>query len=345
MEKKADWKKCILDKDALIKDVLINFETTGLQIVLIASKNLSLIGVITDGDIRRAFLSNLTTNSKASEVMTKTPITIKKELSHMDAIELMKLKQIRHIPIVDEKNFIQGIHFLDKINSIKERENLLVIMAGGFGKRLAPYTKDCPKPMLKINGKPMLEHIIEKAISEGFKNFVISVFYLSEKIKNYFEDGSKWNANISYLNEKEPLGTAGALSMIDPIPSSSIVVTNGDVITNIKYSEILKFHNEKKIDATMAVKNYEWQNPFGVVTTDGLEIESFEEKPVYRSNINAGVYAFKPETLILLKKNTPCDMPDFFRKISKKGKSIVFPAHESWIDIGRKEDLDEVNKK
>lgn len=338
------WKHCLIDVEASIKDVISNLELTGLQIVVLVSAKNELKGVITDGDIRRSILNGYDLNSSAKKIMIKTPIIVDEDISINNALSLMKLNSIRHLPIVDSKNIITGIHMLDSINTSLDLDNALLIMAGGFGKRLAPYTDNCPKPMLKVNGKPMLQHIIEKAIAEGFSNFIISVFYLSEQIKEFFGDGSKWNISIQYIKEDNPLGTAGALSIIDPLPELPFVITNGDVMTNIKYSDILKFHNDKEAHATMAVRSHEWQHPFGVVITDGIEIKHFEEKPKYVTNVNAGVYVLNPDTLKFLEKNEYCDMPTLFTRIGAKNKTIVYPAHESWADIGNQKDLDLINK-
>ena len=182
-------------------------------------------------------------------------------------------------------------------------------------------------------------------MAEGFTNFIISVYYLSEVIKDYFEDGTRMGINITYIKEDSPLGTAGALSIINPMPSSPFVVTNGDVMTDIRYGDILDFHTKKNSTATMAVRLHEWQNPFGVVNTNGINIESFEEKPVYKSNINAGVYVLDPYCLSLLKKDEVCDMPNLFQRVKSAGRSsVAFPMHESWIDVGRLEDLKIANK-
>jgi NDP-sugar pyrophosphorylase family protein len=220
----------------------------------------------------------------------------------------------------------------------------MVIMAGGKGVRLHPQTLNCPKPLLRIAGKPILEHIIEHAKNQGFTNLVIAINYLGHMIEDYFGDGDKFGVKIQYLRENLPLGTAGALSLLDPKPDSSFIVTNGDVITDINYVELLNYHHQNSASATMAVRGYEWQNPFGVVQTQGLEIIGFEEKPITRSNINAGVYALEPSALSLLGKSEPCDMPMLLKRLQEKSKLVIaFPMHESWLDIGRLEDLDKLS--
>jgi len=216
-----------------------------------------------------------------------------------------------------------------------------VIMAGGRGTRMYPHTESCPKPMLPIGGKPMLEHIVERAQAEGFRHFVLAVHYLAHVIEDYFGDGSRWGIQIDYLREEQPLGTGGALSLIEQRPSRPFLVTNGDVLSEVRYGEILDFHVRHKATATMAVRPYEWQHPFGVVHADGVDIIGFEEKPVVRSRINAGIYAIDPVALDALDRGQHCDMPTLFERLrSSARRTIVYPMHEPWLDVGRPADLE-----
>ncbi len=345
-ESKITYKSCFINICSLISDAIVSLEKTGMQICIVVSDKNELLGTITDGDIRRGLLEGYTVESKAKEIMSSRPMVVNNDMTLSEALKLMRLNLIRHLPVVDDKNVVVNLHMLDQITPVEKKENVVVIMAGGFGKRLAPHTDDCPKPMLLVNDKPMLEHIIDRAISEGFQNFIISVFYLADAIKNYFGDGSKWGINIEYIKEDSPLGTAGALSIISPIPSEPIIVTNGDVITRIKYNDILNFHIKKGGNATMAIRQHEWQNPFGIVNINGIKIESFKEKPIYKSHINAGVYVLDPEMLNLLNQDEICDMPMLFQRVNASGNiAIAYPMHESWVDVGRPEDLVGINKK
>jgi NDP-sugar pyrophosphorylase family protein len=214
-----------------------------------------------------------------------------------------------------------------------------------MGTRLRPHTENCPKPLLHIAGKPMLEHIVERAKLEGFGHFVFAIHYLGHMIEDYFGDGARFGVRVDYLQEQAPLGTAGALSLLVPRPSSTFVVTNGDVITDIHYAELINFHNRHGAVATMAVRAHEWQHPFGVVHTQGVDIVGFEEKPVARTRINAGVYALDPEALDILKANEQCDMPTLFeRQQSSSKRTVAFPMHEPWLDIGRADDLRSIQR-
>jgi len=257
---------------------------------------------------------------------------------------LMVANKIHQVPVVDDRNFLIGLHLWDELAATAKRDNLMVIMAGGKGTRLRPYTENCPKPMLPVAGRPMLEHIIEHAKSDGFCRFVIAVHYLGQMIEEYFGNGDRLGVVIDYLHEQSPLGTAGALSLVASPPESAFVVTNGDVITDIRYGDLLDFHIRNNAVATMAVHVHEWKHPFGVVQTQGIEIVGFEEKPVVRTHINAGVYALSPSALGVLSKNSFCDMPTLFERLQMKlYRTVAYPMHEPWLDVGRPDDLVRVN--
>jgi NDP-sugar pyrophosphorylase family protein len=220
----------------------------------------------------------------------------------------------------------------------------MVIMAGGKGTRLLPHTENSPKPMVQVAGKPMLEHIIERGKLEGFSHFVLAIHHLGHVIEDYFGNGKRLGVQIEYVREQSPLGTAGGLGLLNPRPDAPFVVTNGDVITDIHYGELLDFHNRYQASATMAVRVHEWQHPFGVVQTDGVEIVGFTEKPVERSHINAGVYVLSPDVLSELSAGTPCNMPELFERLQAKTKrTVAYPMYEPWLDVGRPDDLAQAN--
>lgn len=334
-----------LGESSTIFEVIDNINANELQVCFIVNTKKNLLGSITDGDIRRGLVSGHALESKASAIMNKSPISISVNKTNSEAKLLMEKSEIKHLPVINDENVLCGIHLWDEVNEIKEIENTMLIMAGGFGKRMMPLTEKKPKPMLEVSGKPILEHIILNAKSQGFKNFVLSVYYLSESIIDYFGDGSSLNVNIDYLKEEEPLGTAGALSLLNLSTDLSFVVTNGDIMTDVNYANLLNFHDLNNSDATMAIKKYELQNPFGVVKTDGLEIDAFEEKPIQVTFVNAGIYAVNPKNLKYLEKNKYCDMPDFFMSLKKHACLITaFPIHETWSDLGKPKDLSKANQ-
>ena len=301
-------------------------------------------GTISDGDIRRGLLKGLDLNSPIASVIHRNALVVTPEMGREVVLQLMGANKIQQIPIVNEKRQVVGVHLWDEITTLPERSNLMIIMAGGMGKRLRPYTETCPKPLLPVAGKPLLEHIVERAKLEGFSHFVLAVHYLGHMIENHFGNGEKFGVRIDYINEKSPLGTAGALGLLSPRPFAPFVVTNGDVITDIHYGELLDFHIRHNAMATMAVRMHEWQHPFGVVQTQGIEIVGFEEKPVARSHINAGVYAIEPEALNLLSQDAHCDMPNLFERLQAKAmRTVAYPMHEPWLDVGRPDDLNRAN--
>lgn len=334
------WRKAVLPENATVQDVISNLDKVAIKIVLVVNESGVFQGTICDGDVRRGLLRGLDLKSSVESVVFRKPLVVPPEVSRDTVRQLMSFNKIQQIPVVNEQNRVVGLHLWDEITLPATRENLMVIMAGGKGKRLRPYTENCPKPMLLVDGKPMLEHIIVRAKSEGFSRFVLAIHYLGHMIEDYFGNGDKFNVRIDYLKEETPLGTAGALGLLDPHPELPFLVTNGDVLTDIHYGELLDFHTRHNSTATMAVRVHEWQHPYGVVNTDGIDIIGFEEKPVYRSHINAGVYALEPDVLNGVEINSYCDMPTLFERLqSMSHRTAAYPIHEPWLDVGRPEDL------
>jgi len=333
------WRKTLLPIQSTLQQAISNLSETGSMVALIVSEDNTLIGTVTDGDIRRGLLRGLDMTSHVETIIHKEPLVVTRDLERDSVLQLMKANVLHQLPIVDEDRRVVGLHLLDELLTPTKRPNLMVIMAGGLGTRLRPHTEHCPKPLLPVAGKPMLEHIIERSKSEGFERFVISVHYLGHMIEEYFGDGSQWQVRIDYLKEETPLGTAGSLKLLNPEPDTPFLVTNGDVLTDIRYGELLDFHCKHHAEATMAVRMHEWENPFGVVHTKGVDIIDFEEKPVSRSHINAGVYVLEPSVFELINEGENCDMPTLFNRLKDKGeRTIVYPMHEPWLDVGRPED-------
>ena len=334
------WQKTVLLVDAKILEAVKVLNDTGAGIVLVIEPSGQLIGTITDGDIRRGLLNGLSLKSLIKEVVHRDPIVVNQKVPRSQILKLMVESKIKQIPMVDEDFKVTGLHLWDDLHTQQLRSNKMVIMAGGRGSRLYPETATCPKPLLKVNGKPILEHIIDRAKSDGIHNFIIAVHYLSEMIKDYFGNGEKFGVNIEYLEEKSPLGTAGALSLLKSPPDSDILVTNGDLITEIKYGEILDYHKTHSAFATMAVRSHEFKYPFGVVEIRNLEICGYEEKPITISQINAGIYVLSPKSLDLLQKGEPCDMSTLFQcMLAESRKVVAYPIYEDWRDIGNPNDL------
>jgi choline kinase len=307
--KNYDWRECILSEGSRVQDALECLNKTAKQIILIVDSSNLLKGTVTDGDIRRGILRGVDTHHSIAKIMNKSPVVVSSEMSRDVVRELMDINKLRNLPIVDRTGRPIGIHFWDEMNAMPERDTVMVLMAGGLGKRLRPYTENVPKPMVDVNGKPMLEHIINHAKLCGIKRFVITLGYLGEVIKDYFQGGESLSVEIKYVEEKNPLGTAGALSLIGDIifqneVSREILVSNGDVMTMVNYGEIIDYHLHNEADATMAVKMNEWQYPFGVIKTNGLEIVEIEEKPIFKTYVNSGIYVLSEGLIKNIKKNT-----------------------------------------
>ncbi len=338
------WRKAILPADASIHQVVRNLEQVAIKIVLVVNEAGELEGTISDGDIRRGLLKGLDLSSPITNVIHRNALVVPPEMTREMVVQLMLANKIQQIPAVDEYRHVVGLHLWDEIATPPLRPNLMVIMAGGMGTRLRPHTEKCPKPLLPVAGKPMLEHIIERAKLEGFSQFVLAIHYLGHMIEDHFGNGERLGVHVDYLREQSPLGTAGALGLLNPRPDTPFVVTNGDVITDIRYGELLDFHIRHNASASMAVRVHEWQHPFGVVQTKGVEIVGFEEKPVARSHINAGVYALDPDALSVLIDDAHCDMPTLFERLQAKARrTVAYPMHEPWLDVGRPDDLSRAN--
>ncbi len=339
------WQQAILRCNVTIGEAIYNLNESSAKIVLVVNELGVLEGTVSDGDIRRGLLKGLDLDSPITTVIHRNALVVPPDLDRSQVLQLMAANKIWQIPVVDEKRRVTGLYLWDQINSHPIRTNLMVIMAGGKGTRMQPHTENCPKPLLLVAGKPMLEHIIERAQLEGFSRFAISIGYLGHMIEAYFGNGEGLGVQIDYLREESPLGTAGALSLLEPLPDAPFIVTNGDVITDIRYGELIDFHIRYVAAATMAVRVHEWQHPFGVVQTQGVEIVGFEEKPIVRSHINAGVYALDPGALDVLTVGERCDMPTLFERLqSKKQYTVAYPMHEPWLDVGRPDDLILANK-
>lgn len=334
------WHHAILHEGATLQQAIRNLDESGLQIAMVVTSDGVLLGTITDGDIRRGLLRGLDLNSSAHEIIYREPLVVPPQLDRDTVLQLMQTNKIHQLPVVDAYRRVVGLHLWNGLMAPAQRSNLMVIMAGGQGTRLLPQTKSCPKSMLPVGGKPMLEHIIERAKAEGFQRFVLAIHYLGHMIEQHFRDGRRWKVQIDYLHEDSPLGTAGAIGLLDPHPDRPFIVSNGDVLTNIRYGEMLDFHCLHGADATMAVRLHEWQHPFGIVRTDGIDIVGFEEKPIARSHVNAGIYVLNPCALDILSANEPCDMPSIFSRLQERAaRTVAYPVYEPWLDLGQPDTL------
>lgn len=340
----TSYKDILLTPNATIREALLVISAGVRKIALVVNENEKLIGTLTDGDIRRGLLNNLSLSDSIESIFFKTPTICNISDSKERILEIALAKKISHIPIVDNKGKLVGIEGIDTLLKTDVKVNKVVLMVGGLGTRLRPLTDHTPKPMLKVGDKPILETIILNFKKYGFSNILLSVSYKAEIIKEYFGDGSKFGVNIEYIYEEKRMGTAGALSLMNEKLNEPFFVMNGDLLTNLNFENMMKFHLENNSMATMGVREYDFQVPYGVVNVDGHDILSIEEKPIQHFFVSGGVYILDAESLKLIPKNEYYDMPTLFENIiEKKMKSISFPIRGYWMDIGRLEDFKKAN--
>lgn len=341
------WHKMLVVPSTPILEAirLIDQSSRGIAlIVLVVDETGRLEGTVTDGDVRRAIIAGLSLDTPVERIMNPNPVAVPVGASREQVLSLMTSRSIRHIPRVDGERQVIGIEVLEELLQQSRRDNLIVIMAGGYGIRLRPLTNDTPKPLLKVGNKPILETILDSFIEHGFHRFSLSVNYKAEMLEDYFGDGGRWGVEIRYLREERTLGTAGSLSLLPETPDRPLIVMNADLLTKINFAHLLDFHAEQGGDATMCVREHDFSIPFGVVRLAENRFMGIDEKPVYRVWVNTGIYVLEPQTLALIPKGERFDMPELFQRlIERRGASAAFPIREYWLDIGHPEDLERAN--
>ena len=334
-----NWKKTIISEKSNIRDAAKNLNFFSAKICLVTNQKNQLVGTITDGDIRRGFLNGYKLSDKVEKIINKKFVSIKKGSSLKSAYRVMKSLNINYLPVLENKMLV-NLYFYENNLFNNKIDNDFIIIAGGFGKRLYPITKNIPKPMVRIKNKPILEHIIINARNEGFYKFTIVVHHLKDKIINYFKDGSKFGVNIEYVVEKKPLGTAGGLSLLKKKISKNIIITNADMLSNLNFKDLLNYHKSNKSDATVGVKVMSTKENYGLVDLKGINIVKFKEKPTLHRFINCGVYALNTQSLKKLTMNKQIDMITFLQNLKNdKKKIIAFPVYEGWLDLGNRKNL------
>ncbi|MGN7762047.1 nucleotidyltransferase family protein [Paenibacillus sp. 22594] len=339
-----NWQSILIAPEMTVIETMKIIDQSSLQFAVVVDKDRKLLGTVTDGDIRRGILRGIPLDSPIDLVMNVSPIFEKQGKKFLHYKELMGTRQLRQLPIVNSNNQVQRILFADDIAQVLPKENVVVLMVGGLGTRLRPFTDDIPKPMLKVGDKPILETIIEGFKNYGFTKFILSVNYKKEIIKAYFQEGKHLGVNIEYIEEGKRLGTAGALSLLSEKPSAPFFVMNGDLLTKMNYEQLMEFHCETKSNATICVREYEYQIPYGVIETENHRLLSIVEKPVHKSFVNAGIYVLDPQVLEHVPQDEFYDMPDLFKKlVDMQGGVSAFPLREYWLDIGRVDDYEKAN--
>lgn len=335
------WRKALVKSDVTLEQAIEVLDKAALRIALVVGANDRLLGTLTDGDVRRALLKHLPLDTPVTQVMNTQPRTAGQSWTESRILAVMEQHELLQLPLVDSDGQVVGLANLHDILNKHRHDNPVFLMAGGFGTRLRPLTNNCPKPMLKVGDKPILEQILLNFVEAGFHRFYISTHYMPEVIRDYFGDGEKWGVSIQYVHEEEPLGTGGALGLLpqDEI-DQPLFMMNGDLLTSLNLHSFLEFHETHTGVATMCVREYEHQVPYGVITSEDAQIKSMVEKPVYRFFVNAGIYLLDPALVKSVEPGTRVDMPTLLERQIDGGKAVnMFPIHEYWLDIGRMDDF------
>lgn len=336
------WQNSLIRSHATLEIALSKIDQAACRILLVSDENNRLLGTITDGDIRRSLLNGAHASLKVTEVMNTNPKFAVLSDSKQAIISKMKQYSIHQIPLIDDAGVIIGLKLIDELVSENYTTGSVLIMAGGFGKRLRPLTDNCPKPMLKLGNKPILERIILNCKNAGYRHFYISTHFLSHVITDYFGNGTNWDISIEYLHEKNPLGTGGAVSLL---PSEKVtnplLVMNGDLLTSLDIAAFVKFHAEKSSRISVCVREMQNKVPFGVMEGEGTKLKSITEKPTHKFLVNAGIYLLQPDVLKMVKLNEKIDMPDLLMRCIEDGGDVnMYTLHEQWLDIGRMNDFE-----
>ena len=327
--------------EATLREVLNVIDTGRLQIALVTDADRKLLGTVTDGDIRRAILAEKPLSSTATELMNRTPWTVGPEQSHDTVLAALRKRALHHAVVVDTDGHLLGLLLLEDLTDPAPLENEVFIFAGGKGTRLRPLTESMPKPLVPVGGRPILERILDDLSAHGFKKAWLAVNYMAEQIEEAIGDGSRYGMRVDYIHEDKPLGTAGALSLLPERPRAPMLVMNADVLTALNPLYLLQYHAARNVSATMCVREYVVQVPYGVVQTDDDLFLGIEEKPVSRYFVNAGVYVLEPPALDALQTGERSDMTTLFSRLHDDGERVaVFPMREYWTDIGQHEDLE-----
>lgn len=339
-----NWRDALIGPETSLREALVQIDRAGCQIVLVVDSQGRLLGTLSDGDARRGLLKGLTLSDRATAVMHSNPTTARAGEERQSILATMRRLSLHQIPLLDEHGVVVGLEVIDDFLVAPAREHWVVIMAGGMGSRLKELTHHTPKPMLKVGSRPLLETIVRGYADQGFRRFYIAVNYKAEQIEHHFGDGSALGVEIRYLREQQRMGTAGALSLLPERPELPIIVTNADLLTKEDFGFMVDRHVESGAAATMAVRNFDMQVPFGVVRERDGSIETIEEKPMQSFVVSAGIYVLSPPTLDLVPSGQFFDMPALFEALVRQGmRARCHHIEGYWLDIGRMPDYERAN--
>lgn len=338
------WESTLIGPQTTLREALQTIDVAGCQIALVVDEGRRLLGTLSDGDVRRGLLRGLELGDRVTSAMHSQPTCAYDTEDRRAILVRMRRLGLHQIPLIDATGRVVGLEVVDDFLTPAVRDNWVVIMAGGLGRRLHELTRETPKPMLMVGNRPLLETIVRGYADQGFRRFYLAVNYRAEQIEKYFGDGSAFDVEILYLREKRRLGTAGALSLLPEKPSMPLLVSNADLLTKEDYGQLVDRHLHSGADATMAVRDYEMQVPFGVVRERDGVIEGIEEKPIQRFTVSAGMYVLSPQVLDLVPRECHFDMPLLFEAMVAKGMRTRCQTIEGyWLDIGRLPDYERAN--
>jgi dTDP-glucose pyrophosphorylase len=339
-----NWKNTLIVPSVSLRDALQTINDVGCQMALVVDHKRRLLGTLSDGDVRRALLRGVTLEMSVSEAMHTTPTVVHNHDDRETRLGLIKRLGLNQLPIVNDHGQVVGLEIVGDYLQIPIREESVVIMAGGLGSRLKELTRDIPKPMLNVGSRPILETIVRSFSEQGFRRFYLAVNYKAEQIESHFGDGSSFGIELHYLREQQRMGTAGALSLLPQALEHPIVVTNADLLTKADYVSMIQNHISAGADATMGVRKYEMQVPFGVVQENNGRISGVIEKPIHQFMVSAGIYVLSPSVLKLVPPNQFFDMPSLFEMLVEQG--LYARNHNIdgyWLDIGQPSDFERAN--
>jgi dTDP-glucose pyrophosphorylase len=331
---------CLVAERGTIRDAMVALDRGAARIALAVDETGRLVGVATDGDLRRALLAGRGLDDPVGDVLNREFVALGTDSDRTDALEFLRARRIAAIPVVDGDRRPVGLHLLQDFVERVERPSWAVVMAGGQGIRLRPLTDTVPKPMLRVAGRPILERIVLHLVGSGIKRVFISVNYLGHLIEAHFGDGSRFGCRIEYLREETPLGTAGALGLLPERPGDPFLLMNGDLVTSADLGGLLDRHVASGDCATIGVRRYLHTVPFGCVERDGDRVIRLDEKPTVQREVNSGIYAFEPAVLDLLEPGRAVSTPDLIGRLLERGDPVgAFEIEDDWIDVGQREQL------
>jgi len=335
----------LITRSKTVRELMNLMDRCALGIALAVDEERRLEATITDGDVRRAILLGIELDQPVSRMLelrkgggnTGSPITARTGASAEELRQMMASNRIRQVPLLDDEGRVVDIAMDSDYFAASPLPLDGFIMAGGFGKRMMPLTEKVPKPMLPVNGRPLLEHLVSRLREAGIQHVSISTHYLAESIVEHFQDGKDFGVRIEYVDEDQPTGTAGSLARaaVGDVP---LLVINGDILTSVDFRAMLEFHREHSAEMTVAVQQYEVRIPYGVINTEGVDAVRIVEKPTLRQFVNGGIYLIEPSVCRLVPEGRNFDMPELITKLIEGQKRVVcFPIREYWLDVGQME--------